>query len=179
MGDAGALITNNQELATKMAMFARHGGLKKGSHEIEGINSRLDGIQAAILNIKIPHLSKWNANRQKIARIYQERLSGVDGLIVPKVADNREHVWHLFVIECEQRDKLASYLNLHGIQTAINYPIALPFLPAYAHRNYQPRDYPVSHSAQSRILSLPMYPELGVNDVNRICDLIINFFNHS
>lgn len=176
MGDAGALITNNQELATRMAMFARHGGLKKGSHEIEGINSRLDGIQAAILNIKLPHLPKWNARRQEIARIYQGRLSGVPGLKIPEVAKDREHVWHLFVIECEQRDQLAKYLNLHGIQTAINYPIALPFLPAYMSRNYQPQDYPNSHRAQSRILSLPMYPELEAADVNWICDLIIDFF---
>ena len=178
MGDAGALITNKPELATKMAMYARHGGLQKGSHEIEGINSRLDGIQAAILNIKMPHLPKWNLSRQALAKLYQSRLSGIGEIKVPEVAKDREHVWHLFVIECEQREDLVRYLNSHGIQTAINYPIALPFLPAYKKQNHLPTDFPCSYRAQSRILSLPMYPELDDRDVNWICNVIKDFFQN-
>lgn len=176
MGDAGALVTNNQALAEKIAMFARHGGLKKGDHQIEGINSRLDGIQAAILSVKLPYLSKWTELRQTLASRYTHLLSKFDGIKVPSVAEGREHVWHLYVIRSERRDDLAEFLSKNGVQTVINYPIALPFLPAYKRFNHQPADYPNAFRNQSKILSLPIYPELNDLQIAKVVDLIDKFF---
>lgn len=175
MGDAGAVITNDRALAERMAMFARHGGLKKGDHEIEGINSRLDGIQAAILSVKLPHLKNWTARRQDVAREYGRLLSEIDGLTTPFVASDREHVWHLYVVQHEQRDALARHLNGQGIQTVVNYPVALPFLPAYRRFGHQPSDFPVAYRHQSRILSLPIFPELTVAQMERVAATIRSF----
>jgi dTDP-4-amino-4,6-dideoxygalactose transaminase len=160
MGDAGAVVTNDSALADKMAMFARHGGLKKGDHKIEGINSRLDGLQAAILSVKLPHLPEWTRKRQERAKRYTELLADVPGIKVPYVAEGREPVWHLYVIEHEKRDELARHLSANGIPTVINYPIALPFLPAYERLGHTPADFPNAFANQSRILSIPIFPEL-------------------
>lgn len=175
MGDAGAVVTNDQALAEKMAMYARHGGLIKGDHKIEGINSRMDGIQAAILSVKLPHLSKWTALRQNHAASYTQRLSLLSGIKTPKIAVGREHVWHLYVIKHEQRDALASYLNNNGVQTVINYPIALPFLPAYKRLGHVPEDFPLAFRNQSKILSLPLYPEMTDLQIDRVVRLIESF----
>lgn len=177
MGDAGAILTNDTALAEKMAMFARHGGLKKGDHQIEGINSRLDGIQAAILSVKLPYLSDWTRLRQDHAQHYSRLLSTVEGVTIPQVAGGREHVWHLYVIKHEKRDDLARHLNRAGIQTVINYPVALPFLPAYRRFKYMPVDFKNSHSNQSRILSIPIFPEITADQIRRVCDEILSFKN--
>lgn len=160
MGDAGAIVTPDADLARRMAMFARHGGLTKGDHQIEGINSRLDGLQAAILSVKLGHLPQWTMARQRIAAAYTERLAGIDGLTLPAIADGREHVWHLYVVRHDRRDGLAKHLATRGVQTVVNYPVALPFLPAYARYAHRPGDFPVAHHHQSRILSLPIFPEI-------------------
>lgn len=175
MGDAGAVITNDRSLAEKMAMFARHGGLKKGDHKIEGINSRLDGIQAAILSVKLPHLHKWTRQRQSRAAYYSDRLSSVPGIRIPTTAESREHVWHLYVIKSNNRDGLADYLNKRGVQTVINYPIALPFLPAYSKYKHQASDFPNAFGNQSKVLSLPIYPELSVSQLDYVIELIERF----
>lgn len=160
MGDAGAIVTNDVQLAQRMSMFARHGGVNKGEHQIEGINSRMDGLQAAILSAKLPYLSEWTTKRQTIAQTYTEKLSGVPGLNLPIVANGRKHVWHLFVIRHDNRDELAEHLNERNIQTVINYPVALPFLPAYHYLAHKPEDFPVAFAMQSRILSLPVFAEM-------------------
>ncbi len=175
MGDAGAVVTNNNVLAEKMTMFARHGGLKKGDHKIEGINSRLDGIQAAILSVKLPHLPKWTALRQDRAARYSDQLSKIQGIDCPKVAEAREHVWHLYVIRSNARDALAEFLNVNGVQTVINYPVALPFLPAYSRLNHLHADFPNAYKNQSEILSLPIYPELTDAQMDKVTDLIDEF----
>jgi dTDP-4-amino-4,6-dideoxygalactose transaminase len=175
MGDAGALVTNDQELAVKMAMFARHGGLKKGDHQIEGINSRLDGLQAAILSVKLPHLPKWTALRQGVAKSYTGLLSKLDQIKVPKIAEGREHVWHLYVIRTDRRDNLAEFLKKNEVQTVINYPIALPFLPAYKRFNHQAADFPNAFRNQSELLSLPIYPELTDSQICKVIELIEEF----
>lgn len=177
MGDAGALVTNDHALAEKMTMFARHGGLKKGDHRIEGVNSRLDGLQAAILSVKLPYLSKWTALRQALATHYTNQLSKFDGIMVPKIAKEREHVWHLYVIRSAKRDNLAEFLNRNGVQTAINYPVALPFLTAYKRFNHQPEDFPNAFRNQSEILSLPIYPELTNSQTCRVIELIEKFIS--
>jgi dTDP-4-amino-4,6-dideoxygalactose transaminase len=175
MGDAGAILTPRRDLADKMAMFARHGGLTKGDHQIEGINSRLDGLQAAILSVKLPHLPAWTSRRQEIAAEYTRRLSGVPGLTLPQVAAGRSHVYHLYVVRHDARDDLARHLGAQGIQTAINYPVALPFVPAYKGHGHVPADFPSAFAHQSRILSLPMFPEITPEQIARVCDAVAAF----
>lgn len=175
MGDAGALTTDDPDLARRMAMFARHGGLTKGDHQIEGINSRLDGLQAAVLSVKLAHLPAWTARRQQIARSYAERLAGIEGLALSTVAAQREHVWHLYVVRHERRDALASHLSARGIQTVISYPVALPFLPAYRRFGHRPDDFPVAYRHQSRILSLPIFPELTAQHLEAVVDALRSF----
>lgn len=175
MGDAGAIITNNKELAHRMTIFARHGGLKKGEHLIEGINSRMDGIQAAVLSVKLPHLKKWTSLRQDRAKRYSKLLSSINGLEVPKETHNSEHVWHLYVIKTDNRDELAAFLKNNGVQTVINYPIALPFLPAYSYLSHTTEDFPNAFGNQSRILSIPIFPELSDKQMDYIIELIKEF----
>lgn len=160
MGDAGAIVTPDAELARRMTMFARHGGLVKGDHQIEGINSRLDGLQAAILSVKLRRLQEWTDARRKIASRYHHGLAGTPDIVVPVVLAGREHVYHLYVIQHDARTELIRFLSGRGIQTVINYPVALPFLPAYSRYNHRPEDFPNAYRHQSRILSLPLFPEM-------------------
>mgnify|MGYP006140466667 CR=1 FL=1 len=176
MGDGGAVVTNDRQLADRMAMYARHGGLVKGEHQIEGINSRLDGLQAAILTVKLPHLHKWTLARQKVANAYTAALSNVANLQTPQVAAEREHVWHLYVVQHPKRNQLATHLNSNGIQTVINYPVALPFLPAYKRLGHTSTDFPNASRNQNLILSIPIYPELNearqavvINSIAEFC----------
>ncbi len=175
MGDAGALVTNDPALARKMAIFARHGGIVKGQHEIEGINSRLDGLQAAILSVKLKHLAHWTAERQRLATSYSTMLSGMDGLETPTIAHDRDHVWHLYVVQHQNRDALASHLNSLGIQTVINYPVALPFLPAYKRLQHVPEDFPNAYRNQGRILSLPLFAELSASQQSAVVEGVAAF----
>ena len=175
MGDAGAAVTNDAGLATRMAMFARHGGLTKGDHQIEGINSRLDGLQAAILNVKLPYLADWTRARQAVAAQYCVQLAGTPGLELPVTAPGREHVYHLFVVRHDQRDALAQSLHERGIGTAINYPTALPFLPAYRRLGAMTADFPVAHANQSRILSLPIFAEMTQTQIDHVCTGVRGF----
>jgi dTDP-4-amino-4,6-dideoxygalactose transaminase len=175
MGDAGAIVTADADLARRMAMLARHGGLTKGDHQIEGVNSRLDGLQAAVLSAKLPHLPAWTARRREVAAAYDRLLEGIPGLVRPRVAAGREHVWHLYVVRHERRDALARHLAADGIQTVINYPVALPFLPAYARLGHVPADFPVAHAHQSRVLSLPMFPEITAAQLEAVARSIRAF----
>lgn len=176
MGDAGAIVTNDKQLSERVAMFARHGGLKKGDHNIEGINSRLDGIQAAILSVKLPHLKKWTELRKQKAAQYSRLLSPLNELEIPNSLADREHVWHLYVIKTNKRDQLAAHLKNNGVQTVINYPLSLPFLPAYAHFKFSHHDFPNAYNNQSRILSLPIYPEISDFQLEYVVDRIKEFF---
>ena len=177
MGDAGAIITNKEDLASKMAMFARHGGLIKGDHQIEGINSRMDGLQAAILNVKLKHLEKWTKLRQTRAKYYTKNLNSCKYIKTPEVRENCEHVWHLYVIKSEQRNLLKNYLSDLGISTIINYKTALPFLPAYKRFNHNSNDFPAAYKNQSEILSLPLYPEITLKELNQVIKSINKFYN--
>ena len=175
MGDAGGLLTDDSPLAERMAMFARHGGLTKGDHRIEGINSRLDGLQAAILSVKLPHLPAWTAARQRIAARYDAMLAGTPDLVLPKVAEGREHVYHLYVIRHPRRDALKAHLASNGIETVVNYPVALPFLPAYARLHARPEQFPNAFADQSRVLSLPIFPEMTEAQQDRVVICVREF----
>lgn len=175
MGDAGALTTSDAALARRMAIYARHGGLVKNTHEIEGLNSRLDGLQAAILSVKLPHLARWTRGRQDVAAGYAARLEGVEGLDLPFVEPGREHVFHIYTVRHERRDELARTLNERGIQTSINYPLALPFVPAYARLGHVHEDFPNAHHNQSRILALPIFPEMTKQQLDHVADTVREF----
>lgn len=178
MGDAGAITTDDPDLAYRMARFARHGGIIKGVHEIEGINSRLDGIQAAILRVKLPHLVDWTRARRAAARRYDELLADV-AVRTPPIEAERGHVYHLYVIEHDDRNGLAAQLRSNGVQTVINYPTALPFLPAYQRFGHQPADFPAAFAMQSRILSLPMFAEISERQQEHVASTIVDFAGSS
>jgi dTDP-4-amino-4,6-dideoxygalactose transaminase len=175
-GDAGCVVTNDDRLADWMATFARHGG--KGDHVMEGINSRMDGLQAAILNAKLPYLPAWTAARRDVAARYDALLGDVGDVITPKAVRGRDHVYHLYVVRTENRDALRKHLSEAGISTVLNYPKALPFYPAYSYLGHVPRDFPVSCFNQSRILSLPIYPEMGAEMIDYVVKCIDGFFSY-
>jgi dTDP-4-amino-4,6-dideoxygalactose transaminase len=173
-GDAGCIVTNDDPLADWMAAFARHGG--KGEHVMEAINSRMDGLQAAILTAKLRHLPAWTEARRRLASHYNRLLAGLGDLEIPQVGPDRDHVYHLYVIRTARRDELKAHLAQVGIATVLNYPKALPFYPAYAYLGHVPDDFPVAFRNQSRILSLPIYPEMWRQMIQRVSDQIRRFF---
>jgi dTDP-4-amino-4,6-dideoxygalactose transaminase len=174
-GDAGCIATNDDYLADWTATFARHGG--KGEHIMEGINSRMDGLQAAVLNVKVSHLPAWTAARQRMAAVYDGLLSGVGDLVLPKMGAGGNHVYHLYVIRTRQRDSLRTHLEQAGIATVLNYPKALPFYPAYAYLGHKPEDFPVAHANQYRIISLPLYPEMTEEMMAYVINSIHEYFD--
>jgi dTDP-4-amino-4,6-dideoxygalactose transaminase len=175
-GDAGCIVTNDDQQADWMATFARHGG--KGDHVMEGINSRMDGLQGAILNAKLPFLDGWTMARRKVAARYDEMLRGVGDIRTPKIGRDRDHVYHLYVIRTQQRDALRKRLANAGIDTVLNYPKALPFYPAYSYLRHKPADFPVAYAHQSRILSVPIYPEITDEMIEYVSCEIKNAFEH-
>jgi dTDP-4-amino-4,6-dideoxygalactose transaminase len=175
MGDAGAVVTNDAALAEHMTVLARHGGLVKHQHQIEGINSRLDGLQAAILSAKLPHLAAWTKARQDAASVYDAGLNQIEDVVVPEVVPDRTHVYHLYTIRHPRRDALVKHLNAHGVQTAVNYPTALPFLEAYGRFKHRPEQFPNAHADQGRIVSLPMFAEITRAQQDEVVNLIKNF----
>ncbi len=175
-GDAGCIITNDDALATKCKMFARHGALIKHQHVMEGINSRMDGMQAAILLAKLPFLQKWTEQRIANAAYYQKILNEVDEIILPMVRPNTKHTYHLYVIRAKQRNELAKYLHEKGIETTIHYPTPLPLMEAYQYLHYSEKDIPVSAKYKDEILSLPMFPELTELQMNYIAETIKAFY---
>lgn len=177
MGDAGCLVTNDDRLAEWSFLFARHGG--KGDHTMEGINSRLDGLQAAILNVKLPHLPEWTKARQRVAARYDQLLAGIEDIVPPKIGAGRTHVYHLYVIRTDRRDALREHLAASGISTVLNYPRALPFYPAYAYLGHSPADFPVAFANQSRILSLPIYPEMADEAICAVAAAIARFYGQN
>src|SRR5262245_4482118 len=176
-GDAGCVVTNDDQRADWMATYARHGA--KGEHVMEGMNSRMDGLQAAILLAKLPHLAAWTDARQRLASEFDRRLGGGGDLETPGVAAGREHVYHLYVVRTARRDALRTHLAEAGIAAQIHYPKALPFYPAYAYLEHPPEDFPVAYRNQSRILSLPLYPEMSPEMVDYVVDQARGFFEGS
>jgi dTDP-4-amino-4,6-dideoxygalactose transaminase len=173
MGDAGAIITERADVARFAALFARHGG--KNDHEIEGICSRMDGLQAAILNVKMTALGGWNKRRQQIAARYDRLLSGVEGVITPARRPGCDHVYHLYVIRHPKRDQLRAFLEKHEIPTGIHYPKPLPFYRAYSYLNHHVSDFPVAIRHSREIVSLPMHPFLTEAEQDEVVAMIAAF----
>ena len=175
-GDAGCMVTSDDDIAHTARMIAQHGQSgEKHKHFIEGRNSRMDGIQAAILNVKLAHLDDWTEARIRHAAVYGDLLKDLP-LQPPQQRSGNRHVFHLYVIRTDKRDELRNYLTEKGIATAIQYPHALPFLDAYAKRNHSKEDFPVISGYQKQILSLPMFPELAGEEINYIVSQIRNYF---
>ena len=160
-----------------MRMFANHGALIKHQHEIERINSRLDGIQAGILDVKLKYIADWNERRIENAGLYHKYLNGFDKVILPSVRDNAKHIFHVYCILAEKRDLLKEFLLSQGIQTALHYPTPLPLLNAYKELNYSTNDIPIASEYMNKLLSLPMYPELKEEEIKYISEKIIEFYN--
>ena len=178
-GDAGAIITNDDDLANKMRMYSNHGALVKHNHLIEGINSRLDGLQASILNVKLKYIDQWNRKRLDNALLYSDLLKDIKEIKTPVIRNNSKHIFHIYCIRAEKRDELKSYLADNGIESAIHYPVSLPNMPAYRYLNHKSTDFPISSNYQDRILSLPMYPELSNQQIKNVVDVIKKFYNYS
>ncbi|MFZ2656374.1 MAG: DegT/DnrJ/EryC1/StrS family aminotransferase [Victivallales bacterium] len=175
-GDAGCVITNDDDFARKMRLYANHGSSNKIDHLFEGVNSRMDGMQASILLAKLPHVQDWNIARMEKAELYNSLLKDIPRIRIPLIRQGAEHVFHLYVIKCEKRDALKEHLAANGIQTMIHYPKALPFLEAYRYLNHKESDFPVAYRCQSEILSLPMYPELTAEEIKYVAGKIKDFY---
>jgi dTDP-4-amino-4,6-dideoxygalactose transaminase len=173
-GDAGAIVTNNAALAKRCRMIANHGRVDKYDHQFEGRNSRLDGLQAAVLDVKLRYLDRWIDRRIAIAAEYRRALAGVADLILPAQRENVRHAWHLYAVRSAKRDALAAHLTARGIQTGVHYPIALPKLKAYAHLGQA--DAPLfANGLGSQLLSLPMGEHLTPADVATVAQAIADF----
>ncbi len=176
-GDAGCIITSDDVFAEKCRMYANHGSLKKHQHQIEGINSRLDGLQAAILNVKLPYILNWIDRRIYNATLYNEKLKGIKEIKIPEIRNNTKHTFHLYVIQVEKRDELKEYLQKKGVETAIHYPKALPNLEVYQYLNNKRHNFNVSSQIEDKILSLPLYAELKEVEIEYVANCIRTFYN--
>lgn len=173
-GDAGAIVTNNAELAERARMLRDHGRRAKYEHLIVGYGYRLDALQAAILGAKLPHLENWNARRRAIADYYTELLTNAD-VVTPYVPPYITPIYHIYAIRHAQRDELQKHLKARGIETGIHYPIPLHLQPVYANLGYKRGDFPHAEKAAHEVLSLPMYPELTDAQVEMIVQAVKEF----
>lgn len=176
LGDAGAVTTNSEALASKVRVLRNYGSEKKYHNEVIGYNSRLDELQAAALRVKLAHLPEWTAQRQAIAALYQKELAAIDGLTVPATAPGCTHVYHLFVVRTEQRDALQAHLTEQGIGTLIHYPIPPHRQQAYAHTSLAQESFPIAEELANTSLSLPMWPGMSLAHVQTVANAIKSFF---
>ena len=159
-GDAGAVTTQDADLAARVRIVASHGSARKYDHEVIGMNSRLDTVQAVVLNAKLKRLPAWNEARRTAAARYSELLDGVDGVRVPRSADGNVDAWHLYVVRVQDRDTVLASLNEAGIGAGIHYPVPVHLTQAYASLGLGPGSFPVAEQAATEILSLPLYPHI-------------------
>jgi len=167
-GDAGAVVTASEELATTVRTLGSHGGLKKYTHDLIGVNSRLDGLQAVVLRAKLARLADWNARRRAVAARYDELLTGLD-VVTPVTLDGNEHVWHIYCIQVPRRDEVVSRLNAAGIGAAIHYPLPIHQTGAFAHLG---GSFPNAEAAAPEILSLPIYPQITPEQQARVAEAL-------
>lgn len=174
LGDAGAVTTNDDELANKIKVLRNYGSNKKYFNETIGYNMRLDELQAAFLSVKLKQLANWTAQRQEIASYYNELLKDIPGLILPKTAENATHSYHLYVIRTKNRDELQKHLTDNGIGTMIHYPIPPHLQEAYSHLGFKRGDFPIAEELADTMLSLPMWPGMEKNQTHFISSTLRN-----
>lgn len=175
-GDGGMITTNNKKVADKIRMLRNYGQKEKYNHLLLGWNSRLDNLQAAILRIKLKHLSNWNKKRLENAKLYNKLLMDLP-IITPKIFTGYNHIFHIYTIRSKNRERLAKYLSRKGISTNMHYPIPIHLQAACKNLGYKKGDFPIAEKLAREILSLPMFPELKTNEIVYICTQIKNFFH--
>jgi dTDP-4-amino-4,6-dideoxygalactose transaminase len=175
-GEAGALVTSNEQIYEKCLALRNHGRASHTDHQVLGYNYRMDALQAAILNVKMQYLAEWTQKRRQVAEWYQKELAGINEIKLPYEAPYGKHVYHLFVIQAERRGELVNHLDSYGISTGIHYPKPLHLQPACERFGYKEGDFPVAEKAAKNILSLPMYPGLKGEQVALISHHIRTFY---
>lgn len=175
-GEAGAVVTQDGEIAQKVRMLRDHGQARKYNHEMEGYNGRLDAIQAGILRVKLKRLPEWNAKRREKAAKYRELLGDLEPLILPTESPYALCVYHLYVVRTPWRDKVAEYLSSQGIGFGIHYPLPLHLQGAYRHLGYKKGDFPVSEKLASEVISIPLYPEMTDDQQEKVAEALREFF---
>lgn len=177
MGDGGAIMTNDETIARKLQQIANHGMSKRYHHDIVGLNSRLDGLQAAILRVKLRHLVTYCTARQEAAARYDALLKDISGIEIPVRDERSSHVFHQYTlkVDANQRESLATHLKSHGIPTGIYYPVPGHRQIAFSHYNFSMDAFPVSDALSNRVISLPMHTELNAFQQQFICEALINF----
>jgi dTDP-4-amino-4,6-dideoxygalactose transaminase len=173
-GDAGAITTNDDSIAHRVRLLREHGSERKYIHKMEGFNMRCDALQAEALRIKLQHLAAWNEGRRRVAEMYAQRLQGADGVVVPVVAPDRLPVWHLYVVLVPEREYVQQALKERGVHTGLHYPIPLHLQEAYSHFGHEEGSFPVAEHAGRHLLSLPMYPELGEDQIDHVCASLLD-----
>ena len=176
-GEAGAVATNDDQLARKFRMIRDHGAERKYDHEIPGHNYRMEGIQGAVLGVKLKHLSSWTDARRRIARQYAIRLGRVGELGLPKEMPYAKHVYHLYVVRAPQRERLLKHLESCDIGTGLHYPVPLHMQKVFSSLGYRKGAFPVTEKLAGEILSLPIYPELTDDQLGFVCDAIERFYD--
>jgi dTDP-4-amino-4,6-dideoxygalactose transaminase len=176
-GDGGAIVTNDAGLAEKLRAMRNYGSLERYRHDVPGVNSRLDELQAAFLRVKLSRLDDYNNRRATIAAIYGQELLGVGDLQLPAVADDGRHAWHLYVLQTAYRDALQAYLAEQGCKTLVHYPTPVYRMSPYKH--FGPAEMTATDRLSARILSLPMGPHLSREQASEVCTLIRTFFDRS
>jgi dTDP-4-amino-4,6-dideoxygalactose transaminase len=171
-GEAGAAVTNDPAMAARMRIIRDHGQSKKYHHELIGWNDRMDGIQGAILSAKLQYLSAWNEARRKNAHLYTKLLGGVDGVVVPEEAPYARHIYHVYAVRVQNRDKLMSALGEKGISCGIHYPIPIHLTGAYKFLGLEKGNFPAAEKCADQFLSLPMFPELAEEQIEYVCSTI-------
>jgi dTDP-4-amino-4,6-dideoxygalactose transaminase len=177
-GDAGAVLTGSGELADRMRMIRDHGSRSKYQHELTGLNSRLDALQAVVLSAKLRHLAEWNTARQAAAERYHALLSGMDDVVTPRVLDGNEHVWHLYVVRVPDRDRVLKELHAEGIGAGIHYPVPLHLTTAFAKLGYAEGSFPVAERAAREILSLPLFPGITAGQQEQVVSALAAALGH-
>lgn len=175
-GDAGLIATNDDDFAGRCNCIRNYGQRVKYEHREKGLNTRLDTLQAAVLVVKLKYISRWNSQRSEHARCYKELLDGVGDLQFQAQQPDSTHIYHLFIVETGAREPLQEYLSKAGVQTGIHYPIPIHLQEAYRDLGYGPGDFPTTERLARRMLSLPMYPELTVDQIEQVSSLIKSFF---
>lgn len=177
-GEGGAVTTNDDEIAKKVQLLRNHGQVEKYMHEFWGHNYRMDGIQGAVLGVKLKHLKRWTDRRRSIAQMYNKHLAGVGDLVLPYDSPKAYHVYHLFVIRTKRRTGLQQFLSQKEIATTIAYPIPLHLQQAYRSLGYSKGDFPNSEAAADECLSLPIYPEMTDEQVEYVANNVKAFFQN-
>ncbi|HMU46620.1 MAG TPA: DegT/DnrJ/EryC1/StrS family aminotransferase [Chitinophagaceae bacterium] len=176
LGDAGAVTTNDEKLAEKIAVIRNYGSQRKYYNEVIGYNMRLDELQAAFLNVKLRYLNEWTKQRQQIAEWYNAALKGIGDLLLPGIAEGATHVYHLYVIRTEKRDALQEFLSENGIGTLIHYPIPPHLQEAYSNLGYKKGDFPIAEKMAETVLSIPMWPGMKQTDIVTVAEAIRKFY---